>query len=83
MTKEELAKVPFKHCGRISFSFEHQSTYYNEQYGFKMVAITPCRDVGMTFGRTKKHFYYNGEWYKSLNKFLEAIKDVEFKPIEK
>ena len=83
MTLEELMKVPFRFCGHISMADEHQSTYCNEQYGFKMVTITPRYDDGMRFGRTRRHFYYNGKWYKSLKKFLEAIKDIEFRLIEK
>ena len=79
MTLEELKRVPFRFAGHIAFSDEHQSTYYNEQYGFKMVTLTRCYDEGMTYGRTRRHFYYNGKWYKSLKKFLEAIKDVEYK----
>ena len=82
MTLEELKKVPFRFCGHISMADEHQSTYCNEQYGFKMVTITPCYDDGMRFGRTRRHFYYNGKWHKSLKKFLEVIKDVEFRLIE-
>ena len=83
MTLEELNKVPFKWCSHISLSYEHVSSYVNEQYGFRMMTITPCYDNGMRFGRTRKHFYYDGKWYKSMKKFLEAIKDVEFKEIEK
>ena len=79
MTKEELKRVPFKFCGHLAMADEHQSSYYNEQYGFKMVTLTRCYDEGMRYGRTRRHFYYNGKWYKSLKKFLEAIKDVEFK----
>ena len=82
MTLEELKKVPLRFFGHISMADEHQSTYCNEQYGFKMVTITPCYDDGMRFGRTRRHFYYNGKWYKSLKKFLEVIKDVEFRLIE-
>lgn len=83
MTYEELKQVPFRSCGHCSMADEHTSTYINSQYGFKMLGITACYDEGMRFGRTRKHFYYGGKWYKSMKKFLEAIKDVEFKPIEK
>ena len=41
--------------------------------------ISIALQEGMRFGRTRRHFYYDGKWYKSLKKFLEAIKDVEFK----
>lgn len=83
MTLEELNKVPFQWCGHTSMADEHRSLYVNTQYAFKMMTITSCYDNGMRFGRTRKHFYYDGKWYKSMKKFLEAIKDVEFKPIEK
>ena len=79
MTKEELKKVPFKFCGHLSMADCHQSTYYNEQYGFRMLVVTKCYDEGMRFGRSRRHFYYNGKWYGWKKKFLEAIKDVEFK----
>lgn len=79
MTKEELAKVPFRFCGHISMADEHQISYCNEQYGFKMIVATKCYDEGMRFGRSRRHFYYNGKWYGWMKKFLEAIKDVEFK----
>lgn len=34
---------------------------------------------GYSFGRTHTHYMYKGVVYKSLPKFLEAIKDVPFK----
>lgn len=56
---------------------EHQLSYYNEQYGFKMVVVTKCYDEGMRYGRSRRHFYYNGKWYGWMKKFLEAIHKVQ------
>lgn len=60
---------------------EHQSSYYNEQYGFKMVVVTKRYDEGMRYGRSRRYYYYNGKWHGWMKKFLEAIKDVELKEI--
>lgn len=78
MTLEELKKVPFNWCCHASYADEHVSAYYNAQYGFKKKVITACYDEGMRFGRTRVHYFYDGKWYKSMKKFLEAIKDVKF-----
>lgn len=78
MTKEELGKIPFSFVSHLSMEHEHSSTYANYDYGFMMCHRTKCVD-GITFGRTLTHYMYKGKIYKSLPKFLEAIKDVEFK----
>jgi hypothetical protein len=46
-----------------------------------MVVVTKRYDEGMRYGRSRRHFYYNGKWYGWMKKFLEAIKDVEFKEV--
>lgn len=79
MTKEELAKVPFRFCGHISMAHEHTTTYANTEYGFKMVARTKVIKNGMDFGKTRREYYYDGKWYKKLDDFVEAIKNVEYK----
>lgn len=83
MTKEELAKVPFKFSSHISMANAHQSVYFNKEYGLQMVRITQMKCDGMIAGRSRTHYYYDGQWYRSFKKFLEAIKDIKFKPIEK
>ena len=77
MTAEELAKVRFKSAGHIAFSDEHQCIYNNEQYGFTMVDIVKMNRGGMEVGRGHREYCYKGKWYRRLEKFLEAIKDVE------
>lgn len=77
MTLEELKKVPFRMQSHMALADEHIATYINEQYGFMMIVRTPKKGE-FTFGRAKRHFGYRGALYKSLPKFLEAIKDVNY-----
>lgn len=77
MTKEELQKVPFKFSSHMSMSDHHSATYINKQYGFSMSKHTK-KTGEFTFGRTITHYGYNGVTYKSLKKFLEAIKDIKY-----
>lgn len=78
MTLEELNKVPFSFVSHMSGEHKHTSTYINKEYGFAMCTHTKCIE-GIACGRTITHYLYNNKVYKSLRKFLEAIKDVEFK----
>ena len=78
MTKEEFEKVPFKMTSHVSMVHQHTITYVNRQYGFVLVCSTAVKKDGFEFGKTKKTFIYNGKKYKSLDIFLEAIKDVKF-----
>ena len=79
MTREQLEKVPFRMSGHVSMAHEHSATYVNQQYGFVMVCRTKIIKNGMEFGKTRREFQYKGKWYKKLDDFLEAIRDVEFK----
>lgn len=78
MTLEELNKVPFSFVSHMSGEHKHTSTYINKEYGFAMCTHTKCIE-GIACGRTITHYLYNDKVYKSLRKFLEAIKDVEYK----
>lgn len=79
MTKEELSKVPFRFMSSLSMNHEHCTTYSNLEYGFYMCKHAKVKGDGLSFGRTYTHYMYNDKVYKSLPKFLEAIKDVPFK----
>lgn len=79
MTKEELAKIPFKQGCHLAMADAYESTYYNDEYGFTIVAITKRTQGGYGLGRSHREYCYKGRWYKKFDKFLEAIKDVEFK----
>lgn len=78
MTKEELRKIPFTFVSHLNMEHEHTSTYVNIDYDFGMCSHTKCVD-GIACGRTYIHYRHGNKVYKSLKKFLEAIKDVEFK----
>lgn len=77
MTLEELKKVRFKFQSHIAMADEHIATYINEQYGFMMIVRTPKKDE-FTYGKAKRHFVYRGVTYKTLPKFMEAIKDIQY-----
>lgn len=78
MTKEELTKIPFTFVSSLSMEHEHCTAYYNKEYGFSFCTHTRVKANGY-FGRSYRHYMYQNKVYKSLDKFLEAIKDVEFK----
>lgn len=78
MTKEELSKVPFQMTWHMNMEHEHTSTYVNTDYDFGICRHTKCID-GIACGLTYTHYRHRNKVYKSLKKFLEAIKDVEFK----
>ena len=79
MTREELAKVPFRMSGHVSMAHEHVSTYVNQQYGFILIDRAKVIKGGTDFGKAKREYIYQGKTYKKYDQFLEAIKDVEFK----
>jgi hypothetical protein len=78
MTKEELSKISLRFVSHLNMEHEHCSTYVNEDYGISMCCHTKVNKYG-DFGRTYRHYMYKGVVYKSLPKFLEAMKDIPFK----
>lgn len=83
MNKEELSKVPFRMVSHMAMEGEHYSLYANYDYGFKMQKTVKIKKDGFTSGKTYTDYYFNGKWYNSLDKFLEAIKLVRpIKPTE-
>ena len=78
MTKEELIKIPFTFGSSLSMAHEHCTVHHNKEYGFSFCTHTKKKANG-DFGRSYRHYMYQNKVYKSLDKFLEAIKDVEFK----
>lgn len=79
MTKEEFEKIPFKAGAHLSMADAYESVYYNDEYGFTVVEITKRTQGGYGLGKSHREYRYKGVWYKKFDKFLEAIKDVEFK----
>lgn len=83
MTQEELSKIPFTFVAHLSMEHEHCITYVNTEYNFGICEHTPVKSDGFTFGRPYRHYRWGNKVYKTLPKFLEAIKDVKLiKPVE-
>ena len=79
MTRKEFEKISFKHGWHLAMEDAYESTYYNDEYGFTIAEITKRTHGGYGLGKSRKEYNYKGIWYKKFDKFLEAIKDVEFK----
>ena len=77
MTLEELKKLRFRMQSHIAMEDEHITNYCNDDYGFIMQVSTKKKNE-FEFGRSKRHFIYKGKRYRSLPKFLEAIKDIQY-----
>lgn len=78
MTREELEKIPFTCVCSASFADEHCLTYVNKDYDFGMCKHTKKKKDGFTFGRSYTHYRYRNQYYNTLDKFLDAIKDIPF-----
>lgn len=75
MTPEQLAKVPFQFVCSMALEHEHTITYKNDDYNIGFCDHTIKRKDG-GFGRTYRHYRLRNKVYKTLPKFLEAIKDI-------
>lgn len=75
MTQEEFQKIPFRFVSSLAMEDEHTITYWNNEYRIGICKHTKKNAYG-EFGRSYTHYQYLGKTYKSLPKFLEAIKDV-------
>ena len=78
MTKEELLSLPFKECGHFRGGGEVSTSYKNEQYGIYKHAVCHVSRDGLSYGKERIYYEYQGKEYAKLDKFLEVIKDVEF-----
>ena len=80
MTEEQIKKISFHFSGHMSMADEHTSTYVSDDGRFAFCDHTKVKEdfEGMQeFGRTYRHYMYDGRVYKSWKKFVEALKDVE------
>lgn len=75
MTEQQFNQIPFRMVSHLALEHEHASTYINEEYGFSVCKHVKKKD-DFTYGRTYIHYMYQGKVYKTKQKFLEAIKDV-------
>lgn len=77
MTAEELNKVPFKFVAHLTMRHESLATYKNDDYDIGYCEHVIRRADG-GFGRTYRHYRLRNKIYKTLPKFLEAIKDLKY-----
>lgn len=74
MTQEELKKVKFKFQSSLSLESEHYLTYISEDGRLGFCDRTPKRKDG-SFGKTRRHYRIDNKVYKSMEAFMEALKD--------
>lgn len=75
MTKEELAKLPFRMVSHMAAEDYHVATYMNDEYGIVVCKQTKVKNE-LEFGRSTVHYMHNGKVYKSKKKFLEAVAEL-------
>lgn len=78
MTIKELECLSFKYIGKEITSMiklEKREAYYNEQYDIMVIVEEKWIRKGLRISRI---FKYKGKQYRKIERFLEAIKDVEF-----
>lgn len=75
MTKEEFEKIPFHFVSHIALVTEHINNYVSEDGNIAFRVITPILKNG-DFGKPRMHWRIGTKWYKSTQKFLEALEKV-------
>lgn len=75
MTIEELKKIPFHFVSHIALKTEHICNYVSEDGNIAFSVITPVLKNGDT-GNPRRHWRIGTKWYKSTEKFLEALEKV-------
>ena len=75
MTIEEIKHIPFHFVCSATWDHEHTMTYESEDGRLGFCDHTPMRKNG-DFGRTYRHYHIDGKVYKSKEKFLAALADV-------
>ena len=76
MTLEELSKVPFQAVGHISYVDEHCTTYSSEDGKFGFCDHVHVKD-GRVYGRSYRHYRIDRKVYKTKEKFVEALKEID------
>ena len=80
MTLEELNKIPFSVAGHVSYDDEHCTTYTSADGRFGFCDHVPMKD-GEPHGRSYRHWRIGAKVYKSLKKFIEALKEIDPSPM--
>ena len=75
MTIEELKKIPFRFVSHIAMKKQHITNYVSDGGQFAFHIITPVLKNG-DFGTPRKYYRIGTKWYKSTEKFLEALEKL-------
>lgn len=83
MTKDELQKIPFRMVAHLNMEHEHCCSYkavhpFLPSLNLGMCVHQPYKN-GEPKGKSYTHYKLNGEVYKSIDKFIKAINEVENK----
>ena len=76
MTRKEIEKIPFRMRSHMSLRREHIASYATDDWQFGMEVHTPVLKHG-DFGKPRTYYRIGTKWYKSTQKFLEALEKVE------
>jgi hypothetical protein len=74
MTIDELKAIPFYFVASAAWENEHTISYESEDGRLGYCDHTPKRKNG-EFGKGYRHWKIDGKVYKTMEKFLEALKD--------
>lgn len=80
MTEQELAKIPFHFVCHMAMEDEHTRTYSDDSGRLGICVHTPKKDE-WTYGKPTIHYRIDEKIYKSKKKFLEALKEFDFKVV--
>jgi len=78
MTVAELKKVRFHFVSHLSMEDEHTATYADDSGRLGFCDIT--KKKGFDYGKSKRVFRIDSEWYEKKEDFLKAIKKFSFGP---
>lgn len=78
MTYDEVKKVPFHFVSHLSLENEHQSVYADDSGRLGFCDITEKK--GFEFGKSKRVYRIDSNWYESKEDFLKALKNFAFGP---
>ena len=78
MTYEELIKIPFHFVSHLSLENQHQSTYADDSGRLGFYDTT--KKKGFKFGKTKRVYRIDSNWYESKEDFIKALKNFAFGP---
>lgn len=78
MTYDEVKKVPFHFVSHLSLEDEHQSVYADDSGRLGFCDIT--KKKGFEFGKSKRVYRIDSNWYENREDFIKALKNFSFGP---